>query len=264
MISSRRSRKRNTSAGRPPARPTDALAGRLDHRPALENAAQVRRRHLVAEGRDVDLAQLRERERRRREREAGFEYESLPRSRSRPRARSRRGRRRSAAARRPDASGCRRARRGRARAARGRGRPSRAPSGGSRSGVAVRGELLEMGDLADVHLRREVPPNRCLQRLAGLEEPAREVPRRRGTALGPAATAAPGGAVTHLEHHREGGVTWSGRLGHEFTTHSQKLAQTRSLDHDMTAFTDFSPPRPSRPCRRRWSPGCGGSDESDR
>ena len=73
-----RSRKRKTSAGRPSG-PAGRAASprRLDRRTPLEHAAQVRRRHLVAERGDVDLAQLGERERGRREGEAGVRVGEL-------------------------------------------------------------------------------------------------------------------------------------------------------------------------------------------
>ena len=95
------------AAGRAP------LARRVDHAAALEHPAQVRRRDLVAECGDVDLAQLGEREGRRREREAGVRVRELrPAAARGRRARSRRGRTPSRAGRRPDASACRRGRSG--------------------------------------------------------------------------------------------------------------------------------------------------------
>ena len=49
----------------------------LEHAPADEHALQVRRRHVVPERSDVDLAQLRDRERRGREREADVRVREL-------------------------------------------------------------------------------------------------------------------------------------------------------------------------------------------
>ena len=58
----------------------------LEHPASNEHALQVRRRHVVPERRDVDLAQLRDRERRRREREADVGVREL---RAQPRLRGR-------------------------------------------------------------------------------------------------------------------------------------------------------------------------------
>ena len=237
VIARWRSRKRKTSAGRPPARPDGRRSpvGSITARRS-STRLQVRRRHLVAERGDVDLAQLGERERRRREREAGVRVGELAAK---------------ALARREDdlavveggggqvldrmPAGVVRHVRVEAELDEAEVGGRELPCRGSRSWSLVGRELLEVGDLADVHLRREVAPDRRLERLAGLEQPAGERPGAAERVAGALPEQRLERAVAHLQHDREGGVTRSGRLGHEFTTHSQKLPEIRSHEHETTA-----------------------------
>ena len=79
--------------------------------------------------------------------------------------------------------------------------------------VAVGRELLEVRHVADVDLRREMAPDRPLERLARLEQSARESP---GAAERVAAAFPEQGLqrpLAYLEDDGEARVTWSGRLG---------------------------------------------------
>ena len=93
--------------------------------------------------------------------------------------------------------------------------------------VVVRRELLEV-ETSDVHLRREMAPDRRLERLAGIEQPARKRPRTAERVAGALPEKRLERAVAHLEHDREGGVTRSARLGHEVYDSQSKTTEIRS------------------------------------
>src|SRR6187401_1246728 len=141
---------RRSSAG---ATRGSALAGLLDHGAALEHAPEVRRRDVVPERRDVDLAKLREREGRRCEREPGVRVRELP---AEPLAAREHdlavveGGRRQLVDRVPLRVG------GDARVEPELDEPEvggrELPAARVASGIAVRAELLEVRDLADVDL----------------------------------------------------------------------------------------------------------------
>ena len=164
-------------AGRRPG-PEAAARRSAQHAAAEQHALEVRGRDVVPERRRVQVAELRDRERRRREREAEIRVGELrAQALAAGERRSRRGRRRSAGARRPGASACPRVRPGRAR--------WDEPEVGGRHPPALRVgarlQLLEVRELADVDLRGEVPPDRALERLGGVEPPAGQRPPARRT-----------------------------------------------------------------------------------
>ena len=83
-------------------------------------------------------------------------------------------------------------------------------------GIAARLELLEMRELANVDLPGQVPADRLLERLTGIEIAAREGPvsgERLLGALPEQHLELPG---PHLEDHGEGRVKGSDRIGHSF------------------------------------------------
>src|SRR5689334_8502337 len=152
-----------------------ALARRLDHAPAQQDALEVRRRDVVPEGGGVELAELRDRERPRREREADVRVRELC-----PQA---------LAASKRDLAMIER-QLGQSRD----GMPGRVlrelgiqprwdeaevrrrdlPFARVSSGIAERLQLLEVGDFAHVDLCGEVLADRLLERFAGLEVAARK------------------------------------------------------------------------------------------
>ena len=80
------------------------------------------------------------------------------------------------------------------------------PARGIAAGLAPRAELLQVRDLSDVDLRREVAPDRGLERLVGFERAAGERP---GARVGlpcalPQQRLQP--SLAHLEHDRERGL----------------------------------------------------------
>src|SRR5207245_3315837 len=91
--------------------------------------------------------------------------------------------------------------------------------------VAQALELLEVGELAHVDLVGEVPPDRLLERLAGLEVAAGERPGAREWILRPAPGEHLQPLVADLQDDGEGGVgrSWPGRLVHRLSTQSRKL-----------------------------------------
>ena len=93
------------------------------------------------------------------------------------------------------------------------------------AGIAVGRDLLEVGDLGEVDLRREVAADRRLERLVGGEHPAGKGPGARERVERPLPEQCLQHAVAHLQHRGQGDLCRSGRLGPRFTTHSQKLAK---------------------------------------
>jgi hypothetical protein len=96
-------------------------------------------------------------------------------------------------------------------------------------GIAEDRQLLEVGDLADVHLRRQMSADRLLERLSGLEVAAREGPGAFVRLLAAFPEQDLQVAVAHLEYDREHdlrgtralarfrlAVANCGRLRHEF------------------------------------------------
>ena len=157
-----------------PCRPRRApLAGGLDRPPAQQHALEVRRGHVVAERGLVQLAELGEREGLRREREGDVRVRELRAQPLAPREDDRAVVERRS--RKPlDRVPARVGRDARVDAERdetevGRGQ---LPALGVPAGVAPRAELLEVGDLADVDLRREVAEDRLLERLVRRERAA--------------------------------------------------------------------------------------------
>ena len=71
------------------------------------------------------------------------------------------------------------------------------------SRVAPRAELLEMGELADVDLRRELAPDRAFERLGVGERPARQGPGTAERLARPLPEQRMEPAPAHLEHGRE-------------------------------------------------------------
>src|SRR6185436_12543369 len=71
-------------------------------------------------------------------------------------------------------------------------------------GIAVRRDLFEMRDLAEVDLRREVAPDRRLERLIVGEHPAGERPGTRERGEGPLPEQCLKHAVPDLEHSGQG------------------------------------------------------------
>ena len=97
------------------------------------------------------------------------------------------------------------------------------PARGVAARLAPRAELLEMRELPDVDLRREVAPDRGLERLVRFERPAGERPRARvGLARAlPQQRLQP--SLAHLEHDRERDLArWCGRISARFVPHSLK------------------------------------------
>src|SRR5690349_23381707 len=91
------------------------------------------------------------------------------------------------------------------------------PRGRVACGIAVGCELLQMRHLADIDLRREMASDRCLERLARLEQATGEGPgvaERIATALPQQGLER---AAAHLEDDSEARVTRSGKLGRQFT-----------------------------------------------
>jgi hypothetical protein len=90
-------------------------------------------------------------------------------------------------------------------------------------GVAPGAELLQVRELADVHLRGQLPSHRSLQRLGGPELAAGERPpphERLARPLPQQALQKPG---PHLEHDRENDVSRRcGRIAPRFLPHSRK------------------------------------------
>ena len=193
VIASSRRRNRKSAAGRPPLRPGS-------RRPPVASSTSRRsstRWRFVAESScpergGVEVAQLRDRERLGCEREADVRVREL---RPQPLAPGE-----------DDLAVVERGRRQRLdRVPRGVAGEPRVGVGGDEpqvrrrelplarhpAGVAARVELLEVGELADVHLLGELALDRLLERLAGGEVAARERPRAGIGARAPAPTAAP-------------------------------------------------------------------------
>src|SRR4029077_8673323 len=77
-------------------------------------------------------------------------------------------------------------------------------------GLAQGFELLEVGELANVDLDREVAPDRVLQRLAGLEVAAREGPAARERLFAALPEEHLEHALANLEHGGEGHLCRAG------------------------------------------------------
>ena len=75
-------------------------------------------------------------------------------------------------------------------------------------------QLLEVGELAHVDLRREVPPDRALERLL-LERSAGKRPTAPGRGEGPAPEERLQLPLTDLQHHRRGLLGVGGILRRE-------------------------------------------------
>ena len=196
----------NSSAGRPPARPESRRPPVGTSAPRrIEHALEVRRRDVVAERRRVDVAELVEREGRRREREADVRVRQLA---AQPVARRvddravvERGRGKvvdrcqlvSAGHRGVDAE------RDEAEVG-GRDLPlDRVPAR-----VAVGRHLLQVRDLGEVDLRREVAADRRLEGLVRREHAAGERPGAGERLERPLPEQCLQDAVPHLEHGGEG------------------------------------------------------------
>jgi hypothetical protein len=86
--------------------------------------------------------------------------------------------------------------------------------GGRELGDAARLELLEVRHLAQVDLLGEVAADRRLQRLAGVEAPARQRPRAGERLPRALPEQHPEPRVAHLQHDREHGVGRVGTIRH--------------------------------------------------
>jgi hypothetical protein len=95
------------------------------------------------------------------------------------------------------------------------------------AGVAPRLELLEVGELADVDLLREVPPDRLLERLVGAEPTAGERPGAQERLLRALPEEHLERAVAHLEDDRQDLVRERrcARLLGKFSTGSHKPSE---------------------------------------
>jgi hypothetical protein len=88
-------------------------------------------------------------------------------------------------------------------------------------GIAERLDLLEVRELADIHLRGEMAPDRVLQRFVGAEPPARERPRAEEGLARPQPEQRLKLLFPHLEHDPErlvGRAMLCGRLFHRLST----------------------------------------------
>jgi hypothetical protein len=83
-------------------------------------------------------------------------------------------------------------------------------------GIAPGLQLLEVRELTDVHLPGEVPADRLLERLAGVEVSAREGPVARERLLCALPEEHLQLAGAYLEDNGKSCVEWSDRLGHSF------------------------------------------------
>src|SRR5262245_42359011 len=237
------------------------VAGRLDHRAPLEDALEVRRRHLVPERRGVDLAELGERERRRSEREARVRVRQLPAEALAPREHDRavvERHLREVVDRVP--ARVRRHVRVEPELDEAEVRRRELPGGGDAAGLAVGRQLLEVRHLAHVDLRGQVPADRALERLTFLELAARQAP---GAAVGIARTLPEEcleRCVADLEDDRQGDLTWSGKLAPRFATHSRKLATgVTSMTGTHSRLVAFAAVVLGVAA---LASGCGGDDES--
>ena len=102
------------------------------------------------------------------------------------------------------------------------------------SGVAPRAELLEVGHLAHVDLRREMPQDRALERLVTGKRSAGQRPRS-GERLSRALPQEHGQrGIADLEHGRERDVRgrkgWGGRLSHEVIDSEAKTTMSEPLN----------------------------------
>ena len=168
-----------------------------------------------------------------------FVYESLPRRRSRaewmiaPWSNAVGGR---------SSTGCQLVsseRTGRRRGGRGRGTRWRSPTRPGSGRGRRRSRPARGGHLGEVDLRREVSPDRRLERLVAASTPP-------GRAQAPEGVARPlpqqhlEDAVADLQHRGEGDLGRSGRLAQRFTTHSQKLAKGADDDNAKEPLSGWS------------------------
>jgi hypothetical protein len=93
------------------------------------------------------------------------------------------------------------------------------------AGIAVRRQLLQMGDLAYVHLGGQVAADRLLQALGRPEHPAGQDPPAGERLAGPLPQQRLKPAVAYLQDDGESDVRGSGRMRRRFATHRYKLAE---------------------------------------
>ena len=206
----------------------------------------------MAERGDVDLTQFGEGERRGREREPAFEYESRPRSRSRPASTI------------PPWSNAIDGSSSTACQCVSAGTSGSMPSWTSpmyavassrpsdRGRLAVRPELFEVRDLADVDLRGEVSPDRRLERLAGIEEAAGEGPRTLERFAGALPEQDLERAVPHLQDDGQACMARSGKLTDSLQLRRQKLRgneERRSMRRPSATASSAAWHSPSPPSR---------------
>ena len=128
--------------------------------------------------------------------------------------------------------------------------------------VAVGRHLLQVRNLGEVDLHREMPADRCLEGLVRRQHAARKGPRTRERLERPLPQQCLQHAVPHLQHCGHGYLGRScrfGRLRPRFTTHSQKLAKgsddDKGPDKSMAAGDGNGARRRARGgCR---APRCG-------
>jgi L-aspartate oxidase len=225
-------------------RPVGSLAADgFDRSAAEENALEVRRRDLVPERRFVDVAQLGQREVLRGEREADVRVRELAaqaitaREDDLPVIEGRRGQYIHAMPGRIGRDSWIEAERDEPEI---RGREL--PVVGVPRGVAPRAELLQVRDLADVDLRREVPENRVLERLVGDQRSPWERPCARERRPGTLPEQDTECSVAHLEDGCErdvrGGERWGARLSHEVIDSEAKT--TMSVPRDTARDTELA------------------------
>ena len=123
-------------------------------------------------------------------------------------------------------------------------------------GRAVGRDLLEVGDLGQIDLRREVAADRGFERLGGGEDSAGECPAARERLERALPEQDLQDSVPDLQHRGEGDLCRSGRLGPRFTTHSQKLA--KGSDDDKTIARDASAAGALVAAVALLAAGCGG------
>ena len=140
------------------------------------------------------------------------------------------------------------------------------PGGRVAVGLAVGRELLEVGDLAHVDLRREVPPDRRPRASRPGRAARRAAPTRSRYGSRARCQSSTWSEPSRTwSTTREGRVARSGRLADQFTTHSQKLAHPGEqrgdrdeADHVRGSLA-FAAVAASEPL---LAAGCGGDDES--
>lgn len=214
------------------------LTDRLDRPPTEEDALEVGRGDLVPERRSVDVPKLGQREGLGRERERDVRVGELAVQPLAPREHDgavveRHGRKR------VDRVPARVAGNVRVDAERDEPEVGRRELAelGDPSRVAPRPELLEVCDLANVHLRREVAEDGRLQALVGPEHASRERPRpaERVEASLPEQDREP--AFSHLEDNGEHDVRlrgWGARLDQEVIDYEAKTTMTEGYEPDRS------------------------------